>query len=616
MKNSVSFFISTIFALSVSAIFCQTTQYDAEYQKLVKEYILQKDGSWDFHYHKEIKLLTYFSFHRLFGETFIVYNPEYQQLKINEAFTVMADGKKVPVPANAFNEVLPGFAAGIPAYNHLREMVVTHTGTEIGSVITLDYTIHSANNFLPFFFGMEEVGESVPVKDLRIIVRVPDEILMKDKITNSRMSPEIIELAGQRSITWSFRDVPALPKTANQDPGNKMVIFFSTAKDMTWAFFSFVNQEAFKSNPGPEITRRVESAIKDKKNDLDKILALQAVVIDELKPADIPLQYSGYKVRTPAEVWKSANATTLERAILLSDMLKIARINAYPVAIVNNAWFDNEMGNLAVFDNFMVQVNPRELGRIYLSVNQKQSQNLAYDLQDKTMIQLDPAIESMRTFVEKAAENRLKMEGILKVEDGKTAGGELVLNFEGICNPYFKVRKDSSYVKNMIAVDFPVESVSSIEKKKLTESFSEFELSFTPQPVTRNPVSGSLNDSGFLFLELPRFKSGFDLWNLLQFTGEGNTPVRLDFPLSEEYSYQISLPSGYTLFTPATKIDLKNDLGELKISFSQSGSEVKVVRSFKLYKDVIASDQMDEFKEMIIAWEKTDFRKIIIENNK
>ena len=148
MKKGIAFSVLTFLFLIVNPLFSQTPGYDAEYQKLVKEYILQKDGSWDFHYRKEIKLLTHYSFHRLFGETFIVYNPLYQQLKINEAFTVMADGKKVIVPQNAFNGVLPGFAANIPAYNHLREMVVTHTGTEVGSVITLDYTIHSAGNFL------------------------------------------------------------------------------------------------------------------------------------------------------------------------------------------------------------------------------------------------------------------------------------------------------------------------------------------------------------------------------------------------------------------------------------------------------------------------------------
>jgi len=69
----------------------------------------------DYRYMKKQKLQTYRSFNNLYGETFIVYNPDFQTLKVNEVYTIMADSKKNPSPANAFNEVLPGFAANAPA---------------------------------------------------------------------------------------------------------------------------------------------------------------------------------------------------------------------------------------------------------------------------------------------------------------------------------------------------------------------------------------------------------------------------------------------------------------------------------------------------------------------
>jgi hypothetical protein len=605
MKNSIITIILALCLIQVSNLQAQDVSYDAEYISLVKEFTLHEDGSYDFHYHKEIKLLTHFSFHRLYGETFIVYNPEYQELKINEAYTVMADGKKIITPENAFNEVLPGFARDIPAYNHLREMVVTHTGTEIGCVITLDYTIKTKQAYLPFFFGSEEIGELVPVRQMSLIVNVPVNIDLKHRMLNLRTAPEVAELAGQRTYTWNFRDVPALAHSGNQDVEQKATLFFSAAKDMTRAFYSFVNQEAFKSPVSPEINRRVEAVTKNKKNDLDIILGLQEVVIDEVKYADIPLLYSGYKVRTPSVVWQSANATSLEKAILLSEMLKAANINACPVATVPNGWYSSEMGNLAVFDGYMVQVNPKETGRIYLSVTQKQSQNLIYDVQDKTMIQLDGAIESMRTFKEKPNPNTLEMEAKIRLYDDKTVGGELEMEVSGICNPYFKLRKDSSYVKNMISGDFPASSIKTIEQDQLAELKSKYTLTNDQGPVTSD-------FNGFLYLELPRFKTGFDAWNLAQFAGAGNTPVRLDFLLEESYSYQVSLPSDDVLFTPPADISIKNGLGEMEISISQSGQTVKIERSWELYKDVISPDLMDEFKEMILAWEKVDYRKIAI----
>ena len=100
---------------------------------------MNPDGRIDYRYIKKLKLQSYRSFNSLYGETFISYNPAFQSLKINEVYTIMADGKKNPSPSNAFNEVLPAFAANAPAYNNLREMVITHSGKEMNEVINLDY---------------------------------------------------------------------------------------------------------------------------------------------------------------------------------------------------------------------------------------------------------------------------------------------------------------------------------------------------------------------------------------------------------------------------------------------------------------------------------------------
>ena len=630
MKKSYFVIFLAVYFLTPLFLKAQTDNYDAEYLKLVKEYSLNADGSYDFHYHKEIKLLTCFSFHRLFGETFIVYNPEFQELKINEAYTVMADGKKVVTPANAFNEVLPGFARDVAEYNHLREMVVTHTGTEVGAVITLDYTIKTKAGFLPFFFGSEDIEDIVPIENLNIIVKVPVDATLQYRMHNFREDPGLNgvrgglynnEQAGQNVYNWTFRNVPALSHSANQDPEQKVCLLFSTSKEMMYAYFAFVNQEAFKSKLSSEILHRADAVVKDKKNDLDIILALQEVVIDEVKYADIPLAFTGYKVRTPSVAWQSANATSLEKAILLSEMLKAANINACPVATVPNGWYSSEMGNPAVFDGYLVQVNPKETGRIYLSVNQKQAQNLMYDVQDKTMIQLDGAIESMRTFKEKPVACKLGMEAKLRLgdvetvghgdketgglEDEETVGGEVEMEMEGIVNPYYRLRKDSSYVKTMLAGDISSANIEKIERNKLSELKSEYE-------ITTVPLSIKTDYQGYIFFDLPRFKNGFDSWNLVQFTGSGDTPVRLDFPLTENYEHEVVLPSDYSLFTPPVEISIKNDLGDLYISISQSGQTVKIDRSWTLFHDVITSDMMDEFKEMILAWENVNYRKVAL----
>ena len=82
MKN----IIILLFSLTLSSsLLSQQPESDAVYEKIIKEYTLHEDGSMDFRFYKKLKLNTHFSFNRLYGETFIVYNPNFQDLKIKKA---------------------------------------------------------------------------------------------------------------------------------------------------------------------------------------------------------------------------------------------------------------------------------------------------------------------------------------------------------------------------------------------------------------------------------------------------------------------------------------------------------------------------------------------------
>ena len=50
MKKSIISIILALIIIQVSNLKAQTESYDAEYLKLVKEYTLNEDGSYDFHF--------------------------------------------------------------------------------------------------------------------------------------------------------------------------------------------------------------------------------------------------------------------------------------------------------------------------------------------------------------------------------------------------------------------------------------------------------------------------------------------------------------------------------------------------------------------------------------
>ena len=113
--KTISTYLSFLVFLFLFQVTISAEEGDAVYKKIVHEYTLNPDGSNEYREYKEIKLLSHLSFHRMYGETFIIFDPAYQELEINEAYTIMADGQRVDVPDNAFNEVLPRAASHAPA---------------------------------------------------------------------------------------------------------------------------------------------------------------------------------------------------------------------------------------------------------------------------------------------------------------------------------------------------------------------------------------------------------------------------------------------------------------------------------------------------------------------
>lgn len=132
MKNTY-YYIVTLAMLILA--FPVKAASEAEFGKLSKAYTLHADGSQEMRVQKELTLFTHAAMNRVYGESFIIYNPEFQTLKIHDSYTRQKDGTIVKTPENALLEVLPSVAADAPAYNGLKEMVVVHTGLELGATI-------------------------------------------------------------------------------------------------------------------------------------------------------------------------------------------------------------------------------------------------------------------------------------------------------------------------------------------------------------------------------------------------------------------------------------------------------------------------------------------------
>ncbi|MGN0835719.1 MAG: DUF3857 domain-containing protein [Candidatus Spyradosoma sp.] len=115
---------------------------EAFYESVEKYYAFDADDVCEFRSRTALRVNTLAAVNQFCGETFIVYNPHFQRVKINAAYTLSPDGAtRTDVPENAFSTVLPRCAEDAPAFDFLRELVVTHTALEPGATIFLDYSV-------------------------------------------------------------------------------------------------------------------------------------------------------------------------------------------------------------------------------------------------------------------------------------------------------------------------------------------------------------------------------------------------------------------------------------------------------------------------------------------
>ncbi len=608
MKKTLSL-ILTILVLSAPAVRAQdqanTPSSDARYISLLKEYTLNTDGSMDYRYVKEQKLITYRSFHSLYGETFVTYNPSFQKLTINKCFTVMAEGKTVQTPSNAFNEILPSFAAGAPPFNELRDMVITHTGLERGAVIHLDYTIHTAKGNAPALMGNEMMAENEPVEDLTIRVKVAEGEKLFYKLLNGAGEPAKSSENGMQVYTWNLKNVKAISPEDFQKSSYEAYtrVLFSNSGSRNTVLEYLTNQPAMGLKISEAMKFEVLALKKENPDPLSLALKIQGKVIDDIHLWPVAMKYNGYRLHTAEQAWNSMGANLQEKAVLLAALLEAAGIEADVAAIARDAFFDEKLGTLADIEDFAVRIDLKDAGIQYLSVIAPNNQDLGKVQSDKVFIALG---QGEKPEYQHSGQTKfaVSMSGNFMVSSDPKITGELSLGIEGAINPYLGLIRDKNKMKNLVAGGF---SKTDLKEIKLSQSSSETSFQ-TYTVMNEKPFR---KDSSWVYFTLPFCISGIDSWGIKTLTSKRTQAVEIPYQGEENYEYYLTLPSGWALFSPAGKTEFSNKAGKYLFEIKQDGSKITVSRKIKFTSRVIAVENYADFKTLMDNWNDPRKKELI-----
>lgn len=329
-----------ILGMLLLAVLPVKAESEAEFRKLSKTYTLRADGSQELRVQKELTLFTHAAMNGLYGETFIVYDPEFQELTIHESYTRQKDGTVIKTPSNALVEVLPSSAVNAPAYNHLKEMVVVHTGLELGATIYLDYSIVSKAGYLPELDVCCPVKELSPVKEFIFRLNVPAGKSVRYELLNASAKPVIAQGNGMKSFIWTLKDVAPRPYAYPSGRGNlglvqavasgMMPVFVAS----TWPGYTeavkYLQKQFAVGNTSvvegkvAELTQGLEGNPQAMRNAIANYMA----GLYQLGHCNVSLQDAGYRLRPASEVITSAYGTQAELVNLDVTLQRAAGLEA------------------------------------------------------------------------------------------------------------------------------------------------------------------------------------------------------------------------------------------------------------------------------------------------
>jgi hypothetical protein len=586
----------------------QYEAWDAVYQKIIKEYTLEPDGRMVYRYIKEQKLQTYRAFHNLYGETFIIRDTTRQDLKINEVYTVMADGRKMATPANAFNDVLPEYAANAPAYNMLREMVITHTGLERGATIHLDYQLTSRKGILPALSGCEILAEKEPVVRYEIHLRVPADTKLNYHLMNSEQKPVVVNEGSYRRYSWVFAEVPALSAEENQPAVSQApTLLFTTAGKMEDVLNWWTAQPAFSFQISEEMKTTVNRFKEEIKDRWMQVFRIQELVTDEIRHYPVPASAALYSVRTPEACWNSGGATTSEKAVLLTSMLLYAGFDAQVACIAKSQQAGLKMGIPDILEDFCVMVDMKEKGIWYLSVTETNNLNLRNTLSERTMFLID---KSKKISVENSAvaAYNIVVNGTFIVSSDPALTGEVSLYMNNAAYPQFGLLRDWKRMRNTLSGQL-IKSDSSALKKSVINNDNATQV-FIAQ--NNKPFK---SDSNLYFFRLPVVNTGVEGWYLKVLFEKRAASFEIPARADERYIFTITLPEGMSLFTPEKSLNISNKAGSFSFELKNENGKVKIERSLKLTEKIIPVALYADFKALMDFWNHPWYRQVVFVKN-
>lgn len=575
LLNIIAFLLIT---LSISA-----QKPDAVYHKMHKTYTLNADGTYVYEYSHQLAYNSYMAFHNLYGETFVVYDPEIQDVEVLQCKTTMADGKVVHAPENAFNEVLPAFAKSAGTYNHLRELVITHTGLEIGAVVDLTYKITHKKNPKGFFAGCEHLSYSSPVNELVITFNVPANITVS--FTGNVGERIINDNDEVKSYVFIYKNLKQAPKGKYLDVDDVFSLCFNSGISLNQQVNGIMSDKASIHDGAYQLANT---------ENMEEILSIHKEMVNHMTTIPIPFEFQQFPVVNEHELELRGYGTPIEKALVLRQKLLAKNIIASMAFALPSNEYDPATASLQMVSDIYVMVPHANGEPILLPLTHIPSVNEIYANYQNITLALDENYDFIKLLPKTTNYADVKMD--ITMENDKAAAS-YESNIAGIFTQWINSKVTSG------------------------DLFNSVEQEQTPTKLGHDPFAYALNGTltlessrmgDYLEIFLPQFQKGINRFSVSSFPTEKMFAIRTNYPMVEQYKYTVHIPDGYKIVRKPMNYELNNDFMAFEIKTAQTGNKLDITMVFNIESVKIPSEFYNTFRKALVTFSNELNRTVVI----
>ena len=316
--------------------------------------------------HQVVKILTERGIQK-YGDIAIPYQPASQNIGVNIARTITADGTVLQPPDEAFNDVTPPGLLSYNLYSDAMWKVISMVGLAPGVCIeyqvTLEDKVAGGETWIMGGYNFQATEATL---ETSYALQMPRTWHLQWHVANDTsqtksLKPRISYAENDTVIyIWKYGETPALELEEGMPHVNNVAprLRYSSIADWDDVYAWYKELAKGRYTPNADIEEKVQQLTRDLKTDEAKIRTIYHFVASKIRYVGIELGQSAYQPSHATEVFQMQYGDCKDKTTLLISMLDLVGIKAYPclISIAPNERIDTTLPFLSQFNHLIAAI--------------------------------------------------------------------------------------------------------------------------------------------------------------------------------------------------------------------------------------------------------------------